>query len=499
MSRAYTVAGSVLLMLLVASLAAGQSQLVETVKRNDKPGVRALLGQGVDVNEPAGDGATALHWAAYRDDADTVEWLIDAGAEVNVANDLGITPLALAAANGNTAIVGTLLQSGADPNAASEAGVTPLMQAARTGSIDTLRGLLEFGADVNANERARGQTALMWAVSQQHADVVELLLRYGADVRARTRTRPRMVMLDRGTREFVQTSEELAALLEMGGSRPLLFAARVGDLDSARLLLDAGASANSTSADGHPALVVAAFGGHDRVVALLLEAGADPNAAGGGFTALHAATLSGNLHAVNKLLTHGADPNLPMTKGSPVRRHGDLDWALSGKMAGGSPLFVAANYLEVEIMRALTVSGANPAAAILDGTTPMMVSAGIRVERQVRPVDLVKDPDADGGYLELPRPESRVVEAVELLLDAGGNVNDANQAGDTALHGAAASGFTSVIQLLADRGADLNAKNQDGRTPLSLTTRGGRGRGGGGPSPEMQKAGDLLRKLGANN
>ena len=297
----------------------------------------------------------------------------------------------------------------------------------------------------------------------------------------------------------MQTSEGIGDPLEMGGSRPLLFAARVGDPDSTRLLLGAGANANSASADGHSALVVAAFGGHERVVSLLLEAGADPNAARGGFTSLHAAVLSGNLQAVNTLLAHGADPNLPMTKGSQVRRHGDLDWALSSKMAGGTPLFVAANYLEVEIMRALTAGGANPAAPILDGTTPMMVAAGIRVERQVRPVDLVKDPDADGGYLELPRSESRVVEAVALLLEAGADVNDVSQAGDTALHGAAASGSTSVIQLLADRGADLNAENQDGRTPLSLTTGGGRGRGRGDPSPEMEKARDLLQKLGANH
>ena len=495
-----TITFPLLLLLLTPTLAtAGQIQLVEAVKRSDGAAVRTLLEGQVDVNAPEGDGATALHWAVYRDDAETVDLLIGAGANVDAATDLGITPLALAAANGNADVAGTLLAAGADPDASSEAGVTPLMQAARRGSIDTVRALLEFSANVNANERARGQTALMWAVSQQHAEVVEVLLRYGADVHASTSTRARIVMLDRGTREFVQTSEAIGDPLEVGGSRPLLFAVRVGDPDSARLLLEAGADANSASADGHSALVVAAFGGHEPVVRLLLEAGADPNAAGGGFTSLHAAALSGNLQAVNALLAHGADPNLPMTKGSPVRRHGDLDWALSSKMAGGTPLFVAANYLEVEIMRALTAGGADPTTAILDGTTPMMVVAGIRVERQVRPVDVFKAPEADGGWLEFPRSENRVVEAVRLLLEAGADLNDANQAGDTALHGAAASASTSVIQLLADRGADLNAENEDGRTPLSLTSGGGRGRGRGGPSPEMQKARDLLQKLGANH
>ena len=80
-----------------------------------------------------------------------------------------------------------------------------------------------------------------------------------------------------------------------GGATPLLFAARVGDVESARLLLKAGADANDSQPDGVSALVLAAHSGHGQVAALLLEHGADPDAFGSGYTALHAAILRSDL------------------------------------------------------------------------------------------------------------------------------------------------------------------------------------------------------------
>ena len=92
--------------------------LVEAVKSRDANAVRTLLAEGVDVNAPQPDGATALHWAAYRDDLDTAALLIEAGANVNTANELGATPLWLAADNGSPTMIERLLDAGADPNVA---------------------------------------------------------------------------------------------------------------------------------------------------------------------------------------------------------------------------------------------------------------------------------------------------------------------------------------------------------------------------------------------
>ena len=110
-----------------------------------------------------------------------------------------------------------------------------------------------------------------------------------------------------------------------------------------------------------------------------------------------------------------------------------------------------------------------------------------------------------------PEPESRLLETVKAALAIDGDANVANQAGDTALHAAAQSGFDTIVQYLVDHGAHVNAKNKQGRTPLAAAMqRGGRGRGGargggGGDPTGVEEPRDapasstaaLLRKLGA--
>jgi ankyrin repeat protein len=478
------------------SVASEDPPLVTAVRHKDAAAVRSLIAKRSDVNAAAGDGASALHWAAYHDDIAIVEALLAAGARADAANDLGITPLYLASANGNPGIVSRLLARGARANAASETGVTPLMEAARSGSVAVVRALIAGGADVNAAERDRGQTALMWAVSRQHPAVVELLLAHKADVRARTRVRPLTVMLDQGPRRTVKTSVQDARQIEAGGSTALLFAAQVGDARSASLLLAAGADVNDAAADGNSALVLATFAGHPDVARVLIDGGADPNAAGAGYGALHAAALRGDLATLDALLAKGADPDARLTKGSPVRRFGS-QWALPTPMTGATPLFVAAAYLEVDIMRALLARRATPSIGLTGGTTPLLAVAGIPVEKEARPSDLARWNIVDSDTPQVPRDEAAAVAAARLLLDAGVDVNHANEAGDTALHGAAGSGQTALIQLLADRGAALEATNKAGQTPLALTLprRGGEGRPG--LSSGAKAAEDLLRSLGA--
>ena len=130
--------------LLSGSLAGAvpDTRLVDAARRGDAKAVQTLLGEGVNVNLPQPDGATALHWAAHRDDLAMADMLIRAGADVNVAEDGGVMPLAVACGNGSVAMVDRLLTAGANPNLGRESAV---MAAARSGNVEVMTLLLARG------------------------------------------------------------------------------------------------------------------------------------------------------------------------------------------------------------------------------------------------------------------------------------------------------------------------------------------------------------------
>src|SRR5207244_12724258 len=154
------------------------------------------------------DGSTALLWAAHWNAVDTAGMLVRAGADANAANDFLMTPLSEACTNGSAALVSLLLKAGANPNTPVGTGVTPVMTCARSGNADAVRILLAGDADVNAKEPAQNQTALMWAAAEHHPVVVRTLIEAKADIHAHTKN----------------------------GFTALHFAAREGDVESARLL-----------------------------------------------------------------------------------------------------------------------------------------------------------------------------------------------------------------------------------------------------------------------
>ena len=457
--------------LLLAASAAAQSpdvRLVSAVRDGDVPGLRVLLQAPLDVDAAQPDGATALHWAAYLDHVQAAELLLAAGAAPDVANELGVTPLYLACENANAALVRALLAAGASPNVALPSGETALMTAARTGNPGAVAALLAHGADVRAREATEGQTALMWAVSQRHGDVVELLLAAGADVHARSRVRPTVV-----ARSPRPRGAGAVTVVDEGGFTPLLFAARVGDLASARLLLAAGADPHETAPSGASVLVVAAHSGHGALAALLLDAGADANAGAAGYTPLHAAILRGDTALIETLLDHGADPNARLLSGTRYARQGKL-FTLSMDWVGATPFFLAAKFGRGDIMRQLAGRGADPHAGLEGGVTPLMAAAGMLThgfgragrDRRGREMDsaemeiaLTQDADSRGVM-------ASGIDAVQAAVELGADVNAANAAGDTALHMAAYHGFRTVVEFLVSRGARLDATNRRGETPL---------------------------------
>ena len=419
--------------------------LVDAAKQDDAAAVVALLDGGASVTAAEPDGATALHWASHHDAAETVARLLDAGADVNAPTDLGVTPLWAASQNGSAAMVATLLEAGADPNRALLAGETALMVAARAGAPDVARLLLAFGADTAASG-PRGQTAMMWAVGQHHADVVAVLLAHGAAVDARSDVWSQMMAVP------PHGQPEYNADIPHGGNTALMFAARSGDIASARLLIAAGADVDDTDAWGVSAVTMATHAGYGSLMTLLLEAGADPDAAEAGFAAIHPAVMRRDAKMVATLLDHGADPNAVLRTWTPTRR-ASRDFNFRPALIGATPFWLAARFAAPDVMRLLADHGADPLVVhdarykqrytqvLTESTTALMAAAGMgggRLQAWVPP-----DP-AEAELLAL--------DAVQVALELGADINAADAGGRTALDGARMARMRTVASFLESRG-----------------------------------------------
>ena len=529
----------VISLVMVVGLAAKVDlRLVEAAKNQDREAVRSLMKENVDVNATQPDGATALAWAVYRDDLETAELLIAAGADLNAANDYGVTPLSLACSNRNATMVTKLLGAGADPNAASLTGETPLMTGARTGNLEVVESLLAHGADVNAKEPRRGQTPLMWAISFGHPDIAQVLIEQGANVHARTKR----LDVEGFTPMVIEGFAADVEITPQGGYTPLVFAARVNDLASARLLLEKGVDVNEGAKEDGSPLVIASAAGYEELALFLLEKGADPNltdangisplhyAVRDGLKALHGMDISfptdnpGALvltrtqddyakrsdfilpgHTMPKLakalLEGGADPNAQLDIPPPRLR---LLRKPTVNLRGATPFFLAAAAADLGSMRMLVEAGAEPLMwtalneketfregysdenQIHGDATPLMVAVGMGWFgcRRCRSHDFTEP------------AEERALEAAKALLKMGADVNEANATGWTPLHAAAFAGANKLVEFLVENGAKLDVQNGCGQTPLSLAM-GRDFRGLLDPFDPHLETAELLRTLGA--
>ena len=444
--RVCVLAAAAVLSAAVASTSAETPPLVDAARRGDAAAVAALLAGGAGAAASAADGATALHWASHHDDAESVARLIEAGADVNAATDLGVTPLWSAGQNGSTAVAARLLEAGADPNRALLAGETPLMVASRAGAPGVARLLLAFGADTEARG-PRGQTALMWAAAQRHAGVVEVLLAHGAAVDARSDVWSQMMAVP------PHGQPEYNADVPHGGNTALLFAARSGALASARLLVAAGADVDDANAWGVSAVTLAAHAGFRSLAAFFLEAGADPNAAEAGFAAIHAAVMRRDARLAATLLEHGADPNAALRTWTPTRR-ASRDFHFRPALVGATPFWLAARFAAPDVMRLLAEHGADPLVVhharykqrytrvITESTTALMAAVGMGGGR----LQAWAPPDPDEAEL-------LALDAAQVALALGADVNAADAAGRTALDGARMGRMRAVAGFLESRGA----------------------------------------------
>ncbi len=444
--------------------------------------------QHADINLSAADGTTPLEWAVYNDDLPAARSLLHAGADAKMANRYGVTPLSLAAMNRNAAMAEALLKAGADASAKLPDGDTILMTAARTGNPEIVRLLIEHGADVNAKGEAYGETALVWAAEENHAEAAQVLIAHGADVNARTSP------LERSKDRF--GLEGVLTILPHGSWTPLMYAARQGSLETARTLVDAGATLNLTDPDSTTALLFAIINGHYDTAAMLLEKGADPNITDtAGMAALYAAVDMNTLGEVyghparpnsskvtaldlmKVLLERGANPNARLKSPTLQRAHTPGEPALG---EGSTPLMRAAKNGDAATIRLLLDHGADLNARQKNGVTPLMFAAGLGF--------------GTGTFANDFATPAELLECVKVLVAAGADVNAVSEAGQTPLHfGAQAS--DDIVKFLAANGAKLDVKDKQGRTPVEMALGIGLHGHAGGPPTVREGTANLLRQL----
>lgn len=451
--------------------------LADAAAAGDLAAVKTLLKAGADPNAAGADGTPPLHWIVRLQDADTTAQLLRAGADANQANRYAVRPLHLAIANADLPMVERLLRAGADPNTADGAGDSCLVMAIRGGNLPITEALLKKGALPDVPDQAYGQTPLMVAARDGNAAIVRLLLARGVRVDAQTHAGKVPAFRKPGTNSGSKGQGIVRGGWPERGERDpipgaktaLLYAAREGHVEVAKLLLAAGADIEKADADGVTPLLMAVLNGQVPLAHYLIGRGANVRAADWyGQTPLYAAVDLRNLDVagpsrdngvdrsaalalVRDLLAHKPDVNARTRESPPQRRWitrlGSLSWV---DFTGQTAFVRAALAGDVTVMHLLLENGADANIATDSGTTALMAAAGVNWT-------------VAQTYDEGP---AALLEAVKLAFAQGNAVNAENSMGLRAVHGAANRGSDDIIRFLAEKGALLDTPDKEGRTPV---------------------------------
>jgi ankyrin repeat protein len=508
----------------------GATALHWAVYQDDVETADLLINAGAQVDVKNREGISPLNLASLYGNARMLDRLIKAGADVKQRGPAGETMVMLAARNGNPEAIKVLVAAGAEVNAKEPIrGTTALMWAAEQRHAGAVKALLEAKADFSAKSGTAGLPRNYMA-NRVNSDRVQAANRIRAEAAKEGRTYEDQLAIDaangtiavrrigdafrgpafgqqppagaagaqgargRGARgqagggeqraagaragaaQLAQAAEEedtdvvIAGLVGTGGGglTALVLAAREGDLDCTKLLLESGADVNQTTEYGWTALLTATNNRHYKLAEYLIEHGADVNRANKGkWTPLYLATDNRNIEGgdfpvpkpdmdhleyIKFLLDHGANPNLQARDNTLTRTIFTMQWFIE---AGATPFVRAAQSSDLELLKLLVAHGADPFLRTDHGDTALTAASGVGW--------------VDGVTYEHSPKEN--VETVKFLLELGLDPDAANADGRTSLMVAAAKGRTEVIQLLVDRGAKLDTRDKGSRDTETLVSK----------------------------
>jgi ankyrin repeat protein len=473
----------------------GSTPLWLAASRGDATMLETMLEHGADANEALPLGRRPLMLAARSGSVDAVRVLLNHGADPNASEtERGTTALMQAADQGHADVIAVLIDHGADFAAVS----APVMRGGRTAALgkanDPRNQVRRQVISVICEQESPdlGTLRALTALSSGTTEDVLLAEAGGPDV-----TDANPCNQERDALGFVragggrngageQATDDDASLAnadgddaedDAGGQQnggnsffgrrgarepdggeltPLVYAARTGAIEAARVLLEAGADVNQVTRYGWSPLLAATQNRNYQMGKFLIEHGADVNIANkGGWTPLYLATDNRNLEGgdyptpgpdmdhleyIRLLLEAGADPNARMIESTETRTVFTNQWLDEN---GATAFLRASQSGDVELMRLLLDNGADPHIYTELGVTPLAVAAGI-------------------GWVEGITSEwstGQTVEAVKLLLDLGIDPNFQADTGRVALHGAGHKGATEVARVLVAAGARMDIRD----------------------------------------
>ncbi|WP_310481780.1 ankyrin repeat domain-containing protein [Chamaesiphon sp. VAR_48_metabat_403] len=472
-----------------------------------------IFGQGDarsdrDLAAPVYEGNatnTSLMAAAIDGDLDLVQQAIEAGANLDRYDwNLGYAPLGMAIERGHLEIVQCLLTAGANPQCGS-VSTTALGLAAESGAVEIVQMLLPRGVDLNAPVGRDGWTALLSAIERGHRAVVQLLVAAGANVNVWSRGETPILLAakcedreiyhylyplvnttirlcaDRDGEQLLQATRKRRIRAQNRPVEKFIEMATIGNIDEVNRAIEIGVEIDEIGAKGHTALMAAAYYGHRSLVNILLAAGADPNllsdddGLGAGMTALMLAAgsffASNRQHVLQLLIAGGADVNQRGAGGKTAIFHAAL--AGAGYADCVEIIIKAGADLNLTDDRGHTVLSAVAAAENYPmfnllmqagASTTGLESVQLIQAATTGNIDRVRSLLASSVNLDLDRgaaignaAAAGHTKIVELLIQAGANVNLRDKLGFTPIASAAYAGYGAIVELLIEAGADIQA------------------------------------------
>ncbi len=381
------------------------------------------------------DGNTPLHLAALWDYPEAVSFLIDHGAAVNARNDQGLTPLHYAVKNNSVEICRILQAREAKIDARDNYGNTPLHTAISWGSSQCAKFLLLLKANVELRNLS-GNTPMHTAVLHQDSLGINMLYQYGASLESRDNTGMTPLLLS--TRKNFWTISEL--LIELGadyntrddrGNTPLHEAVRNKNQRTCGLLAGKGADIYAENSYGDTPLMIA-FKAGVEVVDWFITGPMVFDRDDEGNTPLHTAIqLNASAEVIHSLIDKGADIN---------SRNNRINTPLHNA-------FLSNNKTAVMV---LVEAGADLFSRNGDGKTPLTLSfaMGLDALSWIVSIDNINSTDQYGNSCLHAAAQYGSMEAVEYMLNLGGDPTVMNLAGDTPAETALKNGHLDIMNRL---------------------------------------------------